>query len=157
MTNKPDEIELIKNGKLIVSSSLFANVFAKNRVQIVPTCELLPPPLNQSEFEKTTIPTVYALDQAYPNPFNPSITIRYQLPSDSRVSFKIYNFLGQLVSSLMSQKEQAGYKQVEWNASTFTSSIYFYRLEASSVTNPDKSFTQAKKMVLYKITTITKV
>ena len=114
------------------------------------TDELPPPPPNESDVEKTTIPKEYALAQAYPNPFNPSTTIQYQLPSDSRVSLRVYNLLGQVVVTLVNQTEPAGYKQVDWNASSYASGIYFYRIEATSVANPGRSFTQVKKMILMK-------
>jgi Secretion system C-terminal sorting domain len=95
-------------------------------------------------------PYKYALAQCYPNPFNPATTIRYELPSNSRVCLKIYNLLGQIVTTLIDNIETAGYKSVNWNASSFASGIYFYRLEAISVANPSKTFTSVKKMVLLK-------
>ncbi len=96
------------------------------------------------------VPANIALGQNYPNPFNPTTIIQYQLPTDSRVSLKVYNLLGEVIATLVNQTEPAGYKQVSWNASSFASGVYFYRLEAVSVSDPGKSFTSVKKMVLVK-------
>ena len=109
-----------------------------------------PPPDGESKWGISGLPDDYALEQAYPNPFNPTATIEYSLPSDSRVSLKIYNLLGQLVQTLSNDIEPAGFKQVVWNASNAASGIYFYRLEATSIANTSKTLTQVKKMILLK-------
>jgi len=98
----------------------------------------------------TGVPREYRLFQSYPNPFNPNATVRYDLPTTSRVSLKVYNLLGQAIATLTAEIEQAGYKEVQWNASSFASGVYFYRLEATSLGNPSKTFTQVRKMVLLK-------
>jgi photosystem II stability/assembly factor-like uncharacterized protein len=97
-----------------------------------------------------SLPQQVALDQAYPNPFNPSAIIRYQLPYESKVTLKVYNVLGELAATLREGVVSAGYKQETWNASGFASGVYFYRLEATSVADPYKIFSQVKKMVLVK-------
>ena len=89
-------------------------------------------------------PFQYHLDQNYPNPFNPKTVIRYALPIISQVNLSIYNLLGQKLITLVSEKQQAGTYKVEWNASVFSSGIYFYRLETST------GFVQSKKLVLLK-------
>jgi subtilisin family serine protease len=99
---------------------------------------------------RSALPTVYLLEQSYPNPFNPTTTIQFQLPAQSHVKLGVYNLLGQVVQTLVDDIEDAGYKHVEWNASNFASGIYFYRLEATSIANPSKTFTQTKKMLLMK-------
>ncbi len=100
----------------------------------------------QSEF--SFIPTDFSLHQNYPNPFNPTTTIEYQLSFTSRVIIKVYNLLGQNISTLTDEIQQAGFKSVTWNANDAASGVYFYKLEAVSVSDPFKSFTQMKKMVL---------
>lgn len=86
----------------------------------------------------------WRLEDNYPNPFNPSTTISYQLALDSQVDLSIYNLLGQRVSTLVSQKQPAGTYNVEWNASDLPSGVYFYQLQTGS------GFVQSKKLVLLK-------
>ncbi|MGA2625354.1 MAG: T9SS type A sorting domain-containing protein [Bacteroidota bacterium] len=96
------------------------------------------------------LPGEFALEQNYPNPFNPTATIQYQLPTDSKVTLNVYNTLGQVVQTLVDGMQGAGYQSVEWNAGSAASGIYFYRLEATSTSDPTKSFTQVKKMLMIK-------
>jgi len=100
--------------------------------------------------ENAETPRLFSLDQNFPNPFNPSATISYDLPTRSRVSLKVYNLLGQICATLMNGIEEAGYKSVRWTANDFPSGVYLCRLEATSISNPSKSFTQVRKMVLLK-------
>ena len=93
-------------------------------------------------------PREFYLQQNYPNPFNPSTNISYQLPMQSHVMLKVFDVLGREVARLVSAIQGPGYKEANWNASSFASGIYFYRLEATSVANPGKTFTQVRKMVL---------
>jgi len=100
------------------------------------------------------LPTTYQLDQNFPNPFNPSTTIYYQLPADSRVSLKIYDILGRQVNTLVSDQQVAGYYTIQWDATNsgglkVSSGVYIYRIEASSV-NGQGSFNNLKKMLLLK-------
>ena len=95
------------------------------------------------EGEISGIPLEYSLSQAYPNPFNPTTTIEYSLPQSGEVSLIIYNLLGQEIAHLTDERKPAGRYTVEWNASNFTSGIYFYRLQAGN-------FVQTRKMVLLK-------
>jgi len=81
---------------------------------------------------------------------NQITTIQYQLPENSKVSLKVFNTLGQVVVTLSDQVDDAGFKSVEWIASSVSSGIYFYRLEAVSISDPSKTFTQVKKMLLVK-------
>jgi hypothetical protein len=142
-------VRVLSAGTLILNATS-AEKLSRNAIRIIPTSELPPPPPDGSNAMEPAIPKEYGLEQAYPNPFNPSTTIQYQLPSDSKVNLHIFNILGQIVQTLVNQTEQAGYKQVEWNASNFASGLYFYRLEATSVANPSKTFTSVKKMLLMK-------
>src|SRR5208283_2923439 len=141
-----------QSGTLILSTGSSASL-AKNaiasRIRIVPTSELPPPPPN-ADGTQNDLPKEFALDQNYPNPFNPTTTLRYALPTDSKVTLKIYNVLGQVVAALVDGFVNAGYQSAQWNASNVASGVYFYRIEAKSVANSSKSFTQVKKMVLVK-------
>ena len=100
--------------------------------------------------DKNEIPIAFKLKQNYQNPLNQITTIQYQLPENSKVSLKVFNTLGQVVVTLSDQVDDAGFKSVEWIASSVSSGIYFYRLEAVSISDPSKTFTQVKKMLLVK-------
>jgi formylglycine-generating enzyme required for sulfatase activity len=95
------------------------------------------------------IPLDFSLSQNYPDPFNPSTTIRYALPARSLVRIVIYNLLGQVVKVLTDAEQQPGYQSVVWNANA-ASGMYFYRIEASSIDNPNNRFVETKKMLLLK-------
>jgi hypothetical protein len=86
-------------------------------------------------------PVSYRLDQNYPNPFNPTTMISYQLPKTSEVKLSVYNLSGQKMATLVSQIQQAGYHQVEWDAGGLASGIYYFLIKAGE-------FKQVKKMVL---------
>lgn len=99
------------------------------------------------------IPKEFSLAQNFPNPFNPSTRIHYDLPVDAHVVLRIYNTLGQEVRTVKDGIETAGYKSVEWNSIngeglTVASGIYFYRIDATGAAPPVKTFTQVKKMLL---------
>ncbi|MDP2208906.1 MAG: S8 family serine peptidase [Bacteroidota bacterium] len=101
------------------------------------------------------VPETFALFQNYPNPFNPTTTIKYQLPEASKVILKIYNTLGQEVRTLVDESQNTGTKIVEWNSrnnfgNLVSSGVYFYRLEVTSVSDPNTSAIQVMKMILIK-------
>lgn len=94
------------------------------------------------------LPSVYALEANYPNPFNPTTTIAYQLPKESFVHLSVFNMLGQEVRTLVNQTEEAGFKSVTFDGSNLASGLYLYRLTATS--NGAAVFTEVKKLVLVK-------
>lgn len=94
------------------------------------------------------LPLRFALAQNYPNPFNPSTLISYELPVESRVVLKIYNVLGQVIATLVQGVQTAGYKSVNWAGAQGATGVYLYRLDATSVHDPSRTFTQTKKMLL---------
>jgi len=91
----------------------------------------------------TRLPTEFALERNYPNPFNAMTVIEYQLPVTSDVKLEVYNLLGQRVASLVDEKQQAGYRSVVWDASEVSSGLYFYKLTAGD-------FTDTRRMLLVK-------
>lgn len=89
------------------------------------------------------VPTEYTLSQNYPNPFNPSTKIQFGLPKASEVSVSIYNILGERVKDLVSQDLKAGFHETEFNNTSLSSGIYFYRIEAGE-------YVETRKMILLK-------
>ena len=89
------------------------------------------------------VPKVYSLAQNYPNPFNPSTLINYSLPKAGNVELKVYDVLGREVAVLVNEFKQVGNYSVQFNANSFASGVYFYKLVSGN-------FTSVKKMVLMK-------
>jgi hypothetical protein len=75
-------------------------------------------------------PTEFRLDEPFPNPFNPSTALRFQIPWTTHVSMKIFDQLGREIETLINGVRQAGRHQVRWNASQCRSGVYFCRLYA---------------------------
>ena len=99
------------------------------------------------------MPREFALAQNYPNPFNPATRIAYALPEQSTVTIKVYNLVGQLVTTLANGVQEAGYHFATWNGrnnsgTPVSSGVYFYRFEASG--SSGKNFTDLKKMLFLK-------
>jgi len=99
--------------------------------------------------DNSRLPTTYALEQNFPNPFNPSTTIQYALPHDGRVTIIVYNVLGQEIAKLANDEMKAGYHTALWTANV-ASGVYFYRIEASALDDPTNQFIQVRKMLLLK-------
>jgi hypothetical protein len=93
-------------------------------------------------------PKVFALEQYYPNPFNPSTMIKFSLAVESKVNLTVFDVLGQEVANLISSDLTAGSHEIDFNASNFNSGVYFYRLDATGVDGTN--FTSVKKMILTK-------
>ena len=93
---------------------------------------------------KARLPSDFSLEQNYPNPYNPTTTIRYSLPQDSEVTLRIYDLLGREVAELVNNRQTVGSYTVELNSTSWASGLYIYRLRAGS------SFIQTKTMFLIK-------
>jgi len=100
------------------------------------------------------VPSSYELSQNFPNPFNPLTTIRYGLPKEERVTLKVYNFLGQEVTTLVDDElKPAGYHAAIWdgrnkNGGAVASGVYFVRLRAGPSAGSGQVFVQTRKMAL---------
>lgn len=93
-------------------------------------------------------PRVFALRDNYPNPFNPSTTIRYELPVASSVRLTVIDMLGRTVATLVDRMEYAGVRSAVWEAAGCASGVYYCRIEAAAVGDPGRSFMQVKKLLL---------
>ncbi len=89
------------------------------------------------------LPTVFALAPAYPNPFNPATSLRYDLPQPEHVRLEVYDVIGRRVATLVDARQKAGRYEVHFDARHLASGVYVYRLRAGD-------FVQTRKMVLLK-------
>ena len=86
----------------------------------------------------TTTIIVYSLQPAYPNPFNPKTTIRYELPRTDVVTISVYDLNGRLVERLMNAPQQAGRHQISWDAGRFASGVYLVKMQSSDFQSVQK-------------------
>jgi hypothetical protein len=93
------------------------------------------------ESVSSDIPVQFSLSQNYPNPFNPETTIKFDVKTPSRVVLKIFNPLGREMAKLVDARYQPGHYQIEFDATGFSSGIYFYQIEIGD-------FRAVRKMVL---------
>ena len=91
----------------------------------------------------STLPKSFNLYNNYPNPFNPTTMIKYDLPKSSKVQLKIYDILGREVATLVNEKQKAGTYSINFNASKLASGVYIYRIVAGN-------FVRSHKMILLK-------
>jgi hypothetical protein len=103
----------------------------------------------QSEFSPVVlvdnlIPEKFSMSQNFPNPFNPSTVIKYQVPHNSFVTMKVYNSLGQEVAALVNGMVNAGSYEVQFHSSDLSSGVYYYIIKAG------ENFVQTRKMILMK-------
>ncbi len=108
-------------------------------------------PIKESKKDSTSItrkPTIAALLENYPNPFNPSTLINYQLPEQGRVSIKVYDLLGREVANLVDGMKETGYYSVTFDGSKLSSGIYFIRMTIQP--QEGAAVVQVRKMVLTK-------
>ncbi len=98
-------------------------------------------------------PTEFKIIGNYPNPFNPSTTIKYALPIESNVRLQIFNITGELINEINLNEQEAGYHSVVWNGKTrkgekASSGIYIYRLKFTSIKNGSTKILSSKMMLL---------
>jgi choice-of-anchor B domain-containing protein len=95
-----------------------------------------------------SVPTFFALEQNYPNPFNPITSIKFQVPTNTNVTLRVFNILGREIRTLVNEYYASGEYTVKWDSqdnlgNKVPSGMYFYRLETDS-------YSQIKKMILTK-------
>lgn len=111
-----------------------------------------PPQANKMQFTSSSplqpqsAPKIFTLSSNYPNPFNPTTIIKYQIPEAAHVRLEIFNILGQKIKTLVNQKQRSDFYKIEWDGRNDSgkpvgSGLYFYHIEA-------ESFKATKKMLL---------
>jgi hypothetical protein len=124
-----------------VTFALLAGDTYGDLVSAAARATLAPTPVEEPP-DPDVLPRTFALYQNYPNPFNPSTVISFDLPRASEYTLTIFNVLGQKVYEV-TDRGRAGRVDVEWDATSFSSGVYFYRVAT------DK-FSESKKMLLLK-------
>jgi hypothetical protein len=100
------------------------------------------------EDNSSLAPSTFALEKNYPNPFNPSTTISYDLPQQAQVTLDIFDIMGKKIKTLVNQSQDTGNKSAVWNGTDefgrpVSAGVYLYRIQAGE-------FTKTRKMVLLK-------
>ena len=98
---------------------------------------------NEAEVTIGIVPKVFALDQNFPNPFNPTTTISYAIAEPSIVKLVLFDDLGREVQTLVNESKEAGFYKVNFNAAHLSSGLYIYKISAGQ-------FSAVKKMLLLK-------
>lgn len=93
--------------------------------------------------EEKKLPQIFSLSQNFPNPFNPTTTIEYDIPINAKVIIELYDVLGRKLETLLEQEQTPGYFKIKFDGSKFSSGLYFYKITAGK-------FTQTRKMILMK-------
>jgi len=128
------------NDILLVQTFDLRDSFRSSRAYIYsPNVDNIPVPIE----EEIGVPEQFFLSQNFPNPFNPSTNINFELTHTAEVTLKVYDILGREVATLVNERLTAGAKTVSFDASALSSGIYIYRLVAGS-------FVQTRKMTLIK-------
>ena len=143
-----DEVEITFDTNSVETGSYQCDIIITDNLRnetIVPVTLTV----NATDANEDLLPQVTKLSGNYPNPFNPSTTIKYGLKADADVELVVYNIKGQRVKSLVNEHQTAGYKTALWNGKddnnqAVSGGIYFYKFRA------DGKHTSTKKMLLLK-------
>ena len=88
--------------------------------------------------ENNDMPLTYSLSNAYPNPFNPTTTINYNIGFEGHVSITVYDLSGRVVDNLVDGYKNEGNHEVTWSADMHPSGVYFVRLNVNGYTDTQK-------------------
>jgi len=102
------------------------------------------------EKEDANVPQTFVAYPAYPNPFNPTTTIKVGLPARSNLTIKVYSILGQEIATLYNGIQKEGYHALSWDASKLSSGIYFVKVSAQQLDGNHQQFNNIMKVVLMK-------
>ncbi|MBI3193824.1 MAG: T9SS type A sorting domain-containing protein [Ignavibacteriae bacterium] len=142
-----DTISFVSQTKLTGVRTLFDVEY------LHPTAGIIPRIVQNFAGIENDVPVEFALYQTYPNPFNPSTNFGFRIANFGLVSLKIYNMLGQEVTTLLNREEMDGGEyEVPFEAVNLPSGVYFYRIKVESVNDEGtkQTFTEVKRMLLLK-------
>jgi hypothetical protein len=122
------------NGTYLFASTLYDGVWRRPLSQMITSVR---------EIAENEMPREYKLGQNFPNPFNPTTTIKYRIQELSFVTLKVYDVLGNEITSLVNEEKYVGSYEAKFDATVLPSGVYFYRIQAGS-------FVETKKMLLLK-------
>ena len=134
-------VRVASAGQLTFSGPGSAASRAGSRIRIDESMAGMPPAPPQEPDAVPAEPVAYRLSDAYPNPFNPSTHLEFQVANSGLVTLKVYDVLGREVTTLVNGVKAAGTYSVEWNAAKQPSGVYYYRLQAGS-------YVETKQLVL---------
>ncbi len=134
-----------ENRTIAVNNGVFIDSFSPLGIHIY----IYTPDIVNGVESSSSQPYNYALHQNYPNPFNPTTKINYTIPQQSKVTLKVYEFLGRKIETLVNVVKSPAEHTVEWNgtnsnAQQVASGVYFYQLKTSS------GYIYTRKMILAK-------
>ena len=141
--NVPDSLEKASNYRIKITDVNDNNIFDSSDNDFIIITNTV------GVKETNIIVKDYKLYQNFPNPFNPSTIIKYDLPKTSNVKISIFNVIGQRVAVLVKKIQNSGSHQVVWNAQNIASGVYFYKITATGI-NGKSNFISFKKAVLIK-------
>lgn len=145
--SRGDAISLDNSGNIFISGN-FSNSVNFDTISVAGTglvnifISKLTNPLTAAVQTQSGIPVNYSLSN-YPNPFNPSTSIKFSIPKSSFIKLAVYDLTGREIEILLTEHLNAGTYEVKWDASKYTSGVYFYTIE-----NTD--YSETKKMILLK-------
>lgn len=135
--------DIALDGDLAFASTTEAGLIANSAVYAYDLSRITSTSVEDPNNSDSEIPTSFSLSQNYPNPFNPSTTIPFSVPRPANVKLIVYDVLGRVVETLVDKQFHAGQHEISFNASSYPSGTYIYRIEAGD-------FTSVQKMVLIK-------
>jgi hypothetical protein len=144
---------LLRDGRILMSGGTSSNDYYTNFTPVQNAYLITPnyQPATDVEESGNTSPGAYVLNQNFPNPFNPSTVVSFQLPVASRVRLVVYDILGRELVTLFDGMMESGRHDVTFDGARLSSGVYVYRLVAADPsTGYGQNFAQTKKMILMK-------
>jgi hypothetical protein len=141
--NAKQQLNVIRTLKQVVKTEHPKNIMEQIKIVSNDIQKIFGSNAGSKSKVQNSVPSIFKLHQSYPNPFNPTAIIKYDLPKDVKINIKVYDLLGRLVKTLVNEYKKAGYYEEKFDGANLASGVYFYRIEAGN-------FVDSKKMVLVK-------